>query len=202
MRSDVLCVQCQKQNKPSKVSCYHHERCSSCFSLCSRYRASPSWISFESLHLSLRKHIHMKSLMKSQGWCGRRGTEPGGAEVQAGVLFFSPSAGIWDTGRSELKAGVRWVSWCISLSRPVLGLSSPTACPHKTPLVYWSEENLDPRESLLCSKSLFFSCEYHQILHWAQGVLFVSFYWHIIDLQCVTFCCTAEWINYTYTRSF
>ena len=132
---------------------------------------------------------------------GEGGQNPGVLRSRLEFSLFT-SAGIWDTGRSKLKAGVRWVSWCISLSWPVLGLRSPTACPHKTPLVYWSEENLDPRESLLCSKSLFFLCEYHQILHWAQGVLFVSFYWHIIDLQCVTFCCTAKWINYTYTHSF
>lgn len=76
----------------------------------------------------------MKSLMKSQGWCGRRGTEPGGVEVQPGVLSFHPVLA-FGTGRSEIKAGVRRVSLCVSLSWPVLGLRSPTACPHKTPLV-------------------------------------------------------------------
>ena len=63
-----------------------------------------------------------------------KGDRTWGVEVQPGVLSFHPVLA-FGTGRSEIKAGVRRVSLCISLSWPVLGLRSPTACPYKTPLV-------------------------------------------------------------------
>ena len=49
----------------------------------------------------------------------------------------------------------------------------------------------------------FFVCLFVFFLYFKDTCFLKKFYWDIVDLQCcVSFSCTAKWVNYTYTHSF